>query len=241
MIEVVSARSALLTRRPVLSLKSANPRSTELHHSIASAERVAANPVAPATAPRAMCFFDGQNLHRSAKHAFGVDRNVRPFDLARAVCKKQGWRCAGSKYYQGSPDPNREPYESQLWNRRRARLIASGVSVFDRQLQYFESQQQLPDGTFETVTRVKEKGIDVRIALDVHEFGLKNEFDIAVLFCRDQDLSELIPTVQRLSLTQDRTIKLVSAFPSSEANKLRGIHGMEWVEIDEAMYESCFA
>jgi uncharacterized LabA/DUF88 family protein len=238
MTEVVSARSVLLTRRPVLSLKSTDTRSTELH-SIANTSWVAADPATNAIALRAMCFFDGQNLYASAKHAFGTERNVRPVDLARAVCRTQGWRCEGVHYYQGSPDPNREPSESHLWNRRRSRLEASGVHVFDRRFQYSEYERQLPDGTSETMTRVKEKGIDVRLALDVVELGHKNLFDVAVLFCRDQDLSELVPTIQRLSLLQDRTIKLVSAFPTSEANRLRGIDGMNWLEIDKSMYESC--
>ena len=238
MTEIVSARSALRGLRPVLRLETAVFRPSDFH-GVATANSAPTDPAAHANTPTAMCFFDGQNLRRSAKHAFGIERNVRPHNLARLVCKKQGWRCAGVNYYQGSPDPNREPAESKLWNRRRANLVASGIQVFDRRVQYFEHEQRLPDGRLEMVTRVKEKGVDVRMALDVVELANKGLFDIAVLFCRDQDLSELVPTIKRISLLQDRTIELVSAFPSADGSTLRGIDGMKWVEIDKVMYESC--
>src|SRR5690349_661118 len=142
MTQVVSAGTALLSRRPVLSLKSAACHPTALHL-VGHTARAAAEPAAQTGAPRAMCFVDGQNLHRSAQHAFGIERNVRPFELARAVCKQQGWLCTEVNYYQGSPDPQREPFESRLWLRRRARLTASGVRVFDRRFQYLELEQQL--------------------------------------------------------------------------------------------------
>jgi hypothetical protein len=44
---------------------------------------------------RAITFFDGQNLFRCAKAAFGhVYPNYDPVALSNAVCVSKGWRCA---------------------------------------------------------------------------------------------------------------------------------------------------
>jgi uncharacterized LabA/DUF88 family protein len=37
----------------------------------------------------------------------------------------------------------------------------------------------------------EEKGIDVRIAIDVIRLAHRNAYDVALLFSQDQDLSEL--------------------------------------------------
>jgi uncharacterized LabA/DUF88 family protein len=242
MSEVIYTNTAV--RRPLLSLPAGATRSLNTVSFASSSADNAAAKRKPMGDPqgnliRAMCFFDGRNLLGSAKIAFGCDQDADPGKLANAICEKQGWRCAGVNYYQGSPDPVRQPVLSSHWGRRRSQLKGSGVSVFDRRVRYLDQEQVLPDGTSQTITTVKEKGVDVRMALDVFELALDNSFDIAVLFCRDQDLSELASSIRRLSLWQDRPIRLASAFPTSEANRLNGIYGTQWLEIDQAMYESC--
>jgi uncharacterized LabA/DUF88 family protein len=37
----------------------------------------------------------------------------------------------------------------------------------------------------------REKGIDVRLALDILLLGFRSEYDVAVVFSQDQDLSEV--------------------------------------------------
>ena len=188
---------------------------------------------------RAVCFFDGQNLLRSAKHAFGHDHYVNPVALGEAVCAQQGWRCDGIRFYTGMPDPSLQPDESRLWSARCARLQAAGVSVYTRRLQYITRQHQVPNGSVLSTTKIKEKGIDMRMGLDVLELGLADVFDVAVLFCRDQDLSEVIPSIRRLGTMQSRRVRLASAYPTSADCHLTGIKGMQWIPIDEAMYGSC--
>lgn len=233
-------------RRPILTLKPKPPAVPEAAVLDLSEDRMAVNVVPPNAPPapeprviRAMCFFDGQNLHRSAREAFGCGQHVDPVALAEAICTEQGWRCDGIRFYQGAPDPYRQPEESRLWKERSARLRSNGVRVFERPLQYIERQSQLPDGSYRTTLRAKEKGIDLRLGLDVFEMALDDEFDLAVLFCRDQDLSELVPSIRRLAKRQSRPMKLVSAYPTSFSHGYRGIDGTHWLPISKSVYETC--
>jgi hypothetical protein len=77
------------------------------------------------------------------------------------------------------------------------------------------------------------------MALDVIELALDGTFDVAVLFCRDQDLSEVVPSLDRLSKRQHRPIRVASAFPEHQSGNFRGIYGTQWLHIDKAIYEAC--
>jgi uncharacterized LabA/DUF88 family protein len=48
-----------------------------------------------------------------------------------------------------------------------------------------------PDGTQFAFPAGEEKGIDVRNAIDVIRMAHRAEYDIAILFSQDQDLSEV--------------------------------------------------
>ena len=83
---------------------------------------------------------------------------------------------------------------------------------------------QLADGSTTTVLVGQEKGIDVRLALDIVRLARESAYEVAVVFSQDQDLSEVADEVKQISIAQNRWIRLVSAFPASPtyANR-RGI------------------
>jgi hypothetical protein len=86
----------------------------------------------------------------------------------------------------------------------------------------------------------EEKGIDVRLALDVVRMARENRYDVALIFSQDQDLSEAADEVRVISVQQARWIKVACAFPiSPTAENRRGINGTEWITIDRATYEAC--
>lgn len=86
----------------------------------------------------------------------------------------------------------------------------------------------------------EEKGIDVRIALDVIRMAHWREFDVALVFSQDQDLSEVAAEVRLISREQTRWIKIASAFPLSPTTRnRRGINNTDWVPIDRNLYDSC--
>ena len=114
------------------------------------------------------------------------------------------------------------------------------IQTFSRSLRYRNQTVTLPDGTL-TVTLVgQEKGVDVRIALDIVRFALDGRYDVALIFSQDQDLSEAVQDVRTISVLQNRWIKSACAFPSSPTvTKARGINGTDWIRIDRSTYDSC--
>jgi uncharacterized LabA/DUF88 family protein len=115
-----------------------------------------------------------------------------------------------------------------------------GVSVFSRELRYQNKIIKLRDGTQESILMGQEKGIDVRIALDIIRFAWDQIFDVALIFSQDQDLSEVADEVRRLTINQSRWIKIASAFPISPTSiNKRGINKTDWIKIEKSTYDSC--
>jgi uncharacterized LabA/DUF88 family protein len=189
---------------------------------------------------RAITFFDGQNLFHSAKLAFGhTYPNYDPVALSKAVCSSNGWEFEQARFYTGVPAETDNAFWNHFWVAKGAQMGREGVYVFTRPLRYRNKIVRLPDGTTHSFLDGDEKGIDVRIALDVISLAHSRAYDVAVLFCRDQDLSELVDEVRTISIEQNRWIKSASAYPVSPAVHFRGINGAEWCKIDRAMYDAC--
>ena len=190
---------------------------------------------------RAVIFIDGQNLFRSAKDAFGHNYpNYDPIALARAICLREGWELCQVRFYTGYPDPADNPFWNHFWTSKFAQMGRQGIHVFSRTLRYRNETIIQPDGRESTVMVGREKGIDVRLALDILLLGFKSEYDVAVVFSQDQDLSEVADEIRILAKSQGRWIKIVSAFPMSPTSKnRRGINGTDWLKIDRETYTSC--
>ena len=80
----------------------------------------------------------------------------------------------------------------------------------------------------------------MRLALDALDAAHRDQFDVALIFSQDQDLSELASLVRLVASFQQRWIKIASAFPDSPvAANRRGINQTDWCRIDKATYDSC--
>ena len=127
-----------------------------------------------------------------------------------------------------------------FWERKLRVISWQGVHVYSRSLRYRNKTVRLPDGTEYTFLAGEEKGIDVRIALDVIRMAHRNEFDVALVFSQDQDLSEVAAEIRVIAREQNRWIKIACAFPSSPTSRnRRGIDKTDWVRIDRATYDAC--
>ena len=85
-----------------------------------------------------------------------------------------------------------------------------------------------------------EKGIDVRIALDVVRQAIDGSYDVALLFSQDQDLSEVVDEVKLVARQTNRWIRVACAYPESPASGTqRGVNGADWIRIDRTLYDSC--
>jgi hypothetical protein len=86
----------------------------------------------------------------------------------------------------------------------------------------------------------QEKGIDVRIALDVMGCVLEELCDVAVIVSQDQDLSEVADEVRKIARRVGRWIKVASAYPFGPTSRnRRGINGTDWLRIDRTTYDDC--
>ncbi|MBI5710964.1 MAG: NYN domain-containing protein [Candidatus Eisenbacteria bacterium] len=190
---------------------------------------------------RAMAFVDGQNLFHAAREAFGHRYpNFDPVALARSVCLTCGWELELVSFYTGMPDPADDPFWNHFWSARVAYLGAHGVRTFTRPLRY-RVQEVRPADTSVVVARIaQEKGIDVRLALDVVRYARDGHYDVGLVFSQDQDLAEAADEVRRIARQQDRWIKVACAFPLGPGSRnRRGINHTDWIPIEHATYDAC--
>jgi len=178
---------------------------------------------------RVVAYFDGRNLRKSARSAFG-DReyeNIHPLKLARLICARQGWQLENVNFYIGVPGKGRKVAGEtrQDWLDRANLWKNEGVTVYTRDL----------------ACDNREKGIDVRIALDVARHMQTGEFDIALIFSQDQDFREVVDEVHRVASEERRWLKVASAYPARVQDKnCRGIDGADVdVPLDRGTVARC--
>jgi uncharacterized LabA/DUF88 family protein len=187
---------------------------------------------------RVVAFFDGQNLFHAVKKAFGYPYpNYDALKLAHAVCSATtGWKLKQVRFYTGIPSPQDNALWNKFWAGKLLTMSRGGIHVYSRQLRY--RNKVGPGGT--PVLVGEEKGIDVRIAIDVLSCAMRGDCDVALLFSQDQDLSEVADEVRVIAREQNRWLKIVSAFPVSAAScNRRGINKTDWFKIDRATYDQC--
>jgi uncharacterized LabA/DUF88 family protein len=190
---------------------------------------------------RAVAFVDGQNLFHAAREAFGYTYpNFDISALARRICDNSGWALVQARFYTGIPDPVDDAFWHGFWSAKLAVMGRQGVRVFSRTLRYRNKAVTLPDGSIHTFLSGEEKGIDVRIALDVIRMAHRKQYDVALIVSQDQDLSEAAEEIRSIAREQSRWIKVASAFPVSPTSRnRRGIDKTDWIRIDRAMYDAC--
>ena len=190
---------------------------------------------------RTIAFIDGQNLFHAARKTFGYSYPNYDVDaLARSICAPQGWRLEQVRFYTGIPEAEDDPFWNHFWPAKITVMGRQGVHVFSRPLRYRRTTTRLPDGSTYSLVYAEEKGIDVRIALDIVRMAHRAEYDIALIFSQDQDLSEVAQEIRMISREQHRWIKAACAFPHGPgATARRGIDRTDWLHSDRATYDAC--
>ena len=187
----------------------------------------------PEGPPVAIAFVDGQNLFKSARQVFGHSfPNYDVSALSRRICEIRGWELARVHFYTGVPPRDKSPNLHGFWGAKLRHMRQQDVRVFSRALRY----RPTGDGA----EKAEEKGVDVRIALDIIRAVLREECDVALVFSQDQDLSEVALEVRKIAAEQRRWVKIASAFPFGEnAENIRGVNATDWVRINREIYDSC--
>lgn len=190
---------------------------------------------------RAFFFFDGQNLFHAAKAAFGYTfPNYDPAKLSKHLCEARGWECKAVRLYTGVPPSDRDPARNRFWVAKGAAMGREGVEFISRPVRYRERDVPCDDGRVHKFVYPVEKGIDVRIALDVRRLAAEGKYDVLVIFSRDQDLNEVIDDVKKIAKEQRRFIHLFSAYPMSELTpNFHPIKGTKRLEVSREIYDAC--
>jgi len=211
----------------------------------------------PAT-PRVFVYIDGQNLFRSAHRCFNdVDvpyANYDPMALGRlAASWWPGCVLGEVRFYTGKPGmdiDDAERYWAVFWTNKVNHFSGYRTPTrfvsFTRTLAYRFFRNRPPEG--------REKGIDVRLALDLLLGAIDDQYDIAVVFSQDKDLNEAVDSVhhERTGVAGGRVgrwIHLESAFPIPDASTVMsrtgnsidqmGLANTRWRKLDRATYRAC--
>lgn len=200
------------------------------------------NPTPVASVSRVMVFIDGANLFNSVKRRFGyMEPNADIARLALAVTNlKPNRKLVETRYYIGVPRQEHDQVKNLWWGRKLSAMGRTGVIVTRRDLRPRELSIEL--GGMVThkskYTKLAEKGIDLRLGLDLVRHTTDQTFDTAVLFTQDNDLSEAIEDAFAIAQTQRRKIVIESAFPTDGGNH-RGAKRAVEVPFDRLLYDAC--
>ena len=191
---------------------------------------------------RVHTFIDGQNLFLSAKECFDYKYpNFDPIALSEKIANLlPNRRLEKVHFYTGIHDLRKDPFWHLFWNNKLLQLLHKGVDVHTRKLKYREIPIEISPGKFKKVSVGNEKGIDLRLALDLVRLARKGEYDVAIIFSQDQDLEEAVNEVYEIRQEFNRWIMIESAFPfSSSAKNPKGLSKTQWRYIDKSLYDEC--
>lgn len=191
--------------------------------------------------PRAISFVDGQNLFHCARDQFGYSwPNYDVLALSEAVCRRHCWTLQQVRFYTGIPERRFHPEWNEFWVRKLSAMGNQGIHVHSRHLRHRIVRVDPSQLDSSPVVISEEKGIDVRIAIDVIRLASRRAYDVALLFGQDQDFAEVAIEVREIAREQGRWIKIASAYPAGPSSRRgRGIDRTDWIPIDRETYEAC--
>jgi uncharacterized LabA/DUF88 family protein len=204
------------------------------------------NPAFTAAPLRTVVFFDGQNVLRSANDVFGWKKKKWDYDphvlaeLAKTDVERRldvRIQLSDIRFYTGVPTHLRDKLGRNYWERLFSRFRNDKITVVWRELKYNEAGL------------AREKGIDLRIGLDVVRAVADDRCDIVILFSQDTDLREAIDEAkfmlarEKMLTGQGRFVHFFCVFPRSvEGKSHHGVPGMTWIGLyPEEFYKSEYA
>ena len=139
------------------------------------------------------------------------------------------------------PPQDRSYRWSEFWSAKVRAMKVAGIRVVTRTLRYSPGQIVKPDGSVETAMVAREKGIGLRLALDLLRLARAGEFDAALLFSQDGDLAEVVDEIKDLRVEVGRWLVVDCAYPlpTPAPPQWLGIRGANRVPFDKALYDTC--
>lgn len=208
---------------------------------------------------RVVTFFDGQNLFKALEERF--ERKFPDFDvikLSKKICEKITEKrqamtvLSGVQFYSGVPPAYKDLDWSYFWAEKMRSMKRTSekieVQTIARDLRYSKNSIEV-DGAVKTIETKREKGIDVRIALDIVRLASLKKMDVCVIFSQDNDLSEVVEELNLLKTmgVVDEHLSIYSSYPvlplsenvgEPEWNH-RGIKDTMWLPFTKEEYSGC--
>jgi uncharacterized LabA/DUF88 family protein len=177
---------------------------------------------------RVVVFIDGQNLFHLAKEAWDEGYHWPKYDPIRIAeeltALKPGRALIQVRFYSGVPTKDQDKKWHAFWTAKLRAVQSRGAWIY---------RGRILNG--------REKGVDVRIALDLVRLARTKEYDTAIVVSQDSDLNEALKEVVEIVKEQRRFVTLESAFPYEAEKNMskRGLTPSTWRKIDRAMYDRC--
>ena len=185
---------------------------------------------------RTVVFFDGQNLFRSAKEAWGPSQpnSSSPYDWPSYDVEKLAQHLASltpghtlgeTHFYTGVQSKKVNSNHYWFWTNKLDHLEAQGIYVYRGR-----------------VSNDQEKGTDVSLAIDLIQATYEKRYEVAIIVSKDSDFGPAVASAKVIAKSQSRKLVFQSAFPvalNTPRKKKRGVPGTEWIHIDQADYDTC--
>jgi len=191
---------------------------------------------------RVHTFIDVQNLYVAVKEAFKYQLpNFDPVKLSQSVTSIMPNReLAMVHLYTGIHSREENPFWHDFWRNKLHSLEDDPlVTVFTKQLKYRDIKVRNEEGKEFTAKRAEEKGIDLRIGLDLVRLAVNGAYDVAIIFSQDSDLEEAVNEVHAIRQYFDRWIFLECAFPENPGRPPHGIRNTQWRVFTQENYDAC--
>ncbi|MDI6892285.1 MAG: NYN domain-containing protein [Actinomycetota bacterium] len=171
-------------------------------------------------------FVDGQNFYNDCRKMFGKGE-THPHLLGEELCSERfgsDRKLRQVRFYTGIHTPDGNPKMHAYMTRRLEMMKATGVWTFARSLKYSKEWVRNREGgpEFIEITKGREKGVDVRLALDLVWLALAEGFDVAVVVSTDTDLDEAVKDVLELREITGRWLAVENAVCVPPVNPATG-------------------
>ena len=181
-------------------------------------------------------FFDGQNLYRSAKDAWRLKDTSDTYKYtwpsydveklsATLTSKTSGRTLSQIRFYTGVPKENQNSFWHYFWVEKIRHLKEQGIEVYKGRIN----------------SSGQEKGVDVKIAVDLIRLTYEKQYEVAIIVSQDRDFEPAIRLAKKIAKDQKRQLVFESHFvvgPGSNSD--RGIPGTSWKPIDKTTYDACY-
>lgn len=198
---------------------------------------------------RVITFFDGQNFFNQAKRAFNSSwPDYDPIKLSEFyISRYPNNNLVQVRFYTGVPLYSKDSNKNLFWRAKLAQHSKDPRFIpITRYLSYHDEEIVVEDPTTgQAIRRVveipREKGIDVRIALDLLQLAFK-DFDVGVIFSQDKDLLEAVNDLVKIRNTGGQWLRIDTAFcydPALPRHFRIGLQNTTWFRFDRAAYTAC--